>query len=233
MMHNNILNIDAKLKLLIFLIMLYFTVNLVGVPMAYKLIEIGPIIGPGGLAVLPLLFLIEDTIVELYGYKISRFLIWLIITSTIIFTFASVAITHLPSPSYWHLQSYYETVFDPLLKSGPSAVLAIFVSRFINIILMSKWKFLLRGKYFWLRSVLATLICSIFALSIFFVLSFGGKEPLSAIKIFFLSDIAVRLGYIMIGGIPVSFLVSYLKTKLGLDVMDDQINFNPFSLNTK
>jgi uncharacterized integral membrane protein (TIGR00697 family) len=233
MQNNSIFNIDAKLKLLFLLVMLYFTINLIGVPMAYKIIVIGPLIGPGGLSVLPLIFIVEDIIVELYGYKVSRYLLWLILLSTIIFTLACVAIVHLPSPNYWHLQSSYDTVFNPILKSGPSAVLAIFVGRFVNIILMTKWKIMLRGRWFWLRSVFSTLIGSTLALTVFFILSFWGRVPFNVIQELFFSDIAVRLGYVMVGGIPVAFLVSYLKRKLNIDVYDDHVNFNPFSLDTK
>jgi uncharacterized integral membrane protein (TIGR00697 family) len=233
MQNNSVFNVDAKIKLLFLLSMFYFTINLIGVPMAYKLIVIGPLIGPGGLSVLPLIFLVEDIIVELYGYKVSRYLLWLILFSTMIFSFACVAIIHLPSPDYWHLQNSYDTVFNPILKSGPAAVLAIFVGRFVNIILMTKWKIMLKGKSFWLRSVFSTLIGSTLALTIFFILSFWGKVPFDVIQKLFFSDIAVRLCYVMIGGIPVSFLVSYLKTKLGIDVYDDHVNFNPFSLDTK
>ncbi len=230
---SSIFNMDAKTKLLFFLSMLYFTINLIGVPMAYKLITFGPLVGPGGLSVLPLIFLIEDIIVELYGYKISRYLLWLIVLSTIIFTIACVAIVHMPSPSYWHSQISYEIVFDPLIKSGPAAVLAIFVGRFVNIILMTKWKIMLKGKSFWLRSVFSTLIGSSIALLVFFVLAFWGRVSFSIIESLFLSDIAVRLGYAMVGGFPVAFFVSYLKRKLGIDAFDDQVNFNPFSLDTK
>jgi len=229
---NTVFNFDVKLKVLFFLAMLYFTINLIGVPMAYKLIAIGPLVGPGGLAVLPLVFLVEDTIVELYGYKVSRFLLWLILASTIIFSMSCVAIIHLPSPNYWHLEESYTTVFNPILKSGPAAVIAIFFGRFINIILMTKWKILLKGRYFWVRSVFATLIGSSLALTVFFILSFWGRVPFHVIESLFISDMAVRLSYIIIGGIPLTFIVSHLKQKLGIDVYDDHINFNPFSLDT-
>lgn len=227
---NNLVQFNAKLKVLLLLIMLYFTINLIGAPMAYKIIKIGPLIGPGGLVVLPFIFLIEDIIVELYGYQISRFLLLLMLASTLLFSMACVWITHLPSPSYWHLQKAYDTVFNPIIISGPSAILAIFIGRFINIILMSKWGIMLRGKHFWSRSVLSTLAGSLLALSVFFLLSFLGTVPFSVIERLFLSDITIRLSYAIIGGIPVALLVSYLKRKFRINPFDDYINFNPFSL---
>lgn len=230
---NTVFNFDEKIKLLFFLGMLYFTINLIGVPMTYKLITIGPLIGPGGLSVLPLVFLVEDMIVELYGYKVSRFLLWLILFSTMIFSIACVAIIHLPSPDYWHLEDSYKTVFDPILKSGPVAVVAIFCGRFINIILMTKGKILFNGRYFWLRSIFATLIGSSFALTVFFILSFWGRVPFSVIETLFISDMVVRLSYTIIGGIPLTFIIGYLKMKFGIDVYDEHLNFNPFSFDTK
>ncbi len=233
MQPNNALNFDKKSKVLGFLTMLYYTINLIGIPVTYKLIAMGPLVGPGGLAILPFIFLLEDIIVEIYGYKVSRYLLWMIFASTIIFSLAVVFIVHLPSPSYWHSQANYDAIFDPILKTAPAAVLAMFIGRFANIILMTKWKILLKGRFFWLRSVFSTLLGSAIALAVFFLLSFWGSVPIIVIEKLFLSDLIVRLSYTIIGGIPVAFLVSYLKRKLGLNVVESNINFNPFSLDTK
>lgn len=233
MQPSNTLNFDKKAKVLWFLTMLYYTINLIGIPVTYKLITIGPLVGPGGLAILPCIFLLEDIIVEIYGYKVSRYLLWMIFASTIIFSLAVVFIVHLPSPGYWHSQANYNAIFDPILKTAPAAVLAMFVGRFSNIILMTKWKILLKGRFFWLRSVFSTLLGSAIALAVFFLLSFWGSAPITVIEKLFLSDLIVRLSYTIIGGIPVAFLVSYLKRKLGFNVVESNINFNPFSLDTK
>lgn len=230
---SNLLNFDAPFKLLHFLAMLYYTINIIGIPVMYKIIVVGPLVGPGGLVILPFIFLLEDIIVELYGFKVSRFLLWLVLASTIIFSLLTVWIVHLPSPTYWHKQEIYNIVFDPILKVGFSSVLAVFVGRFTNIILMTKWKIMMKGRFFWIRSIFSTFIGSALALAVFFGLSFTGTVSLKAIETLFLSDIAVRVGYTVIGGLPVAFLVAYLKNKIGLDTFEKGLDFNPFSLNTK
>lgn len=227
----NIFRNDLSFKVFYMLSMLYFTINLIGIPVTYKLITLGPLTGPGGLVILPLIFLIEDIIVEIYGYKLSRFLLWLILSSTIIFSLVIYIIVQLPSPAYWHLQQSYADVFNPTLKSAPAAVLAIFSGRFLNIILMSKWKILTIGKYFWLRSVFSTIIGSSLALSIFYVISFSGGHTFSEVKTLFFSDIIIRVCYTMIGGIPASIIVRYLNSKLNINHNDKTLSFNPFSLN--
>src|SRR3990167_4365545 len=96
----------------LFLIVLYVTFSLLGTVLLYKLVEVGPGLAPGGLFFLPFVLLIEDVVAEVYGYKISRLLLWFVFLSMVIFTAGTALIIHLPSPSYWHLQPDFNQVFD-------------------------------------------------------------------------------------------------------------------------
>ena len=218
---------------LIFLIVLYVTFSLLGTVLLYKLVVVGSGMAPGGLFVLPFVLLIEDIVAEVYGYKISRLLLWFVFLSMIIFTIGALIIIHLPSPAYWHLQSSFDAVFDPMLRGAPSLILALMVSRFINIFLITKLKILVKGKYFWLRSIFSTLLGSAIGLIIAFGLAYGTSVSLVSFEKLILTDYFVRFLYAMLGGGPAWLFVIFLKKKESIDVYDVGTNFNPFKITLK
>lgn len=223
----------SGIQCLLFLSILYVLFNIIGEALVYKIVRIGPALGPGGILVLPLLFLVEDVIAEIYGYKVSRFLLWIILLMSILFAAICSFIVSLPSPTYWAYQQSYENVFYPILKVTPYATTAIFAGRFTNIYIITKFKVLTHGRFFWLRSIASTIFGTTVALSILFGFAFWGLVPLSGVVRLFVSDFLVRLSYSIIGGIPVTFLVIYLKAKLEIDVFDNGTNFNPFRLSNE
>jgi len=218
---------------LLFLIVLYVTFNILGTALIYKLVVVGPGLAPGGLFVLPFVLLIEDVVAEVYGYKISRLLLWLILLSSIVFTAGALIIIHLPSPVYWHFQPDFNAVFDPILHGAPAFMVAILISRFINIFLITKLKILVKGRFFWLRSIFSTMIGGFIGVIIAFSLAYGASVPLSGIEKLILTDYSVRFLYAVIGGGPAWLLVIYLKNKEKIDVYDVGTNFNPFKLSVK
>ena len=64
------------------------------------------------------------------------------------------AVIKLPHhPQFLSIQNAYEEVFGNLIRFVSAGFLAVLSSHFLNIYIFSKWKILLRGKYFWLRSI--------------------------------------------------------------------------------
>jgi uncharacterized integral membrane protein (TIGR00697 family) len=221
---------NASAQFLMLFTMLYVTFNLVGCALLFKVVQIGPGIAPGGIFFLPIVLLIEDIVAEIFGYKISRTLLWYILFSSLIFSACTIMVVRFPSPSFWHADSAYHTVFDPLLRGGPGLFFAVLVGRFVNIYAITKTKVLVRGKYFWLRSVLSTSVGGLVALMILCTLAYGNAVPFSDIKTLFVTDYLIRVLYAVLGGIPAAFIVIYLKKKYGLDTFDYNTNFNPFKI---
>lgn len=222
--------VTVKPQYLTFMTMLYVTFTLIGCPVLYKLIKIGFITAPGGLLPLPIVLLLEDIIAEVYGYRISRILLWYLLTSMLLFIFFITFIINLPSPGYWHNEAAFHTVLGPLSSGVPIMVFGIFCGRFSNLFVITKLKIFTRGKYFWLRSIFSCLVGDIVALTIIYNLAFWSL-PFSAKLHLFLSDMSVRVGYSIIGGFLGTYFVNFLKKKEGIDVYDLTTNFNPFKLN--
>ena len=218
---------------LLFLIVLYVTFNLLGTTLIYKLVVVGPGLAPGGLFVLPFVLLIEDVIAEVYGYAISRLILWLIVFSSIIFTILAFLIIHLPSPAYWHFQTDFNVVFTPMLRGAPAFMFAILIARFINIYIIAKSKIIVAGRFFWIRSIFSSMCGGLIGVFIAFLLAYGTSVPWVGIEKLILTDYFLRFIYATCGGGIAWLLVIYLKGKEKIDVYDVGTNFNPFKLSIK
>jgi uncharacterized integral membrane protein (TIGR00697 family) len=222
----------VKPQYLTFLLMLYITFSLIGCPVLFKLVQVGFIVGPGGLVSLPFVLLLEDIIAEVYGYSISRTMLWYILFSMLLFIFSIEFIINLPSPSYWSGESAYQFVFGALGKGVPIMVFAIFCGRFINLYTITKLKLLTKGRNFWLRSIFACFVGDIVALTIIYGIAFH-NVPFPEMVHLFLSDLFVRVAYSIVGGGIGVYIVKFLQKKEGIDVYDYKTNFNPFRLSLK
>ena len=223
---------DLKIKpqYLTFLLMLYITFSLVGSAILYKVIQIGPLSAPGGILDVPIVLLMEDIIAEVYGYRISRTLLWYTLFSMLIFIGCVELIVHLPSPGYWHGQSDYLYVFGNLDKGVPIMVVGLFCGRFTNLYVITKLKILVKGRYFWVRSIFSSLIGDLISLGIIYGIAFWSLPILDRFHMF-ASDISVRLIYSIIGGGIGVLIVRFLKKREGIDIYDRKTSFNPFRIN--
>ena len=218
----------VKPQYLTCLMMLYVTFTLMGCPLLFKIIHVGFINGPGGLVPLPLVLLLEDIIAEVYGYRVSRILLWYLLLSMLIFIFGSVLIVNMPSPADWHGEAAYQAIFNPLAKGVPIMVLGIFCGRFSNLYLITKLKVIMKGRYFGIRSIVSCLFGDLIALLIIYTFAFW-SFPFSVKAHLFLSDLSVRVIYSLFGGFLGVYVVRFLKKKEGIDVYDTETKFNPFS----
>jgi uncharacterized PurR-regulated membrane protein YhhQ (DUF165 family) len=101
----------------------------------------------------PFWYILGDIITEVYGYKISRKLFWSVIICQFLFALTTFFLIKLASPHYWNGKYAYQFVLGDLIKFSVVNFIAITIAWHINTKLFIKWKILLKGKYFWLRSI--------------------------------------------------------------------------------
>ena len=113
-----------------------------------------------------------DIITEIYGSRISRNILLSAFLIEIIFSFACYFLVHLNSPEFWKNEPAYELILGHLPRVVFSSALAVLISGYINIYFISRWKRLLYGKYFWLRSIGASWISEgvYSAVAVYFIL---------------------------------------------------------------
>lgn len=221
---------NTQYKCLTPLAMFYMTIKLITVLLIYKIVAIGSISTTAATIIIPIWFLTGDVIAEVYGYNISKQVIWGALLCQFIFVLICTLAIHLPSPADWNHQGAYDQVFGNLPRVVIASFSAIVCGAFVNAYIVSKWKVLLKGKLFWLRSLGASIIGEAVFVIIALSMEFVGVVPFTTliqlITVSFLMKIAVNPILI----IPSSLLVALIKKIENIDVYDYNLEFNPFKI---
>lgn len=175
--------------------------------------------------------IICDVVTEVYGYKIARQMLWSGIFAQFFMAICATLIMKAPYPTFWASNDAdYAVVLGPLLRSSISGFFAIFIGQFTNAYLVSKWKILLKGKYFWLRSVASSFIGDSLTVTIAILGIFIGRMPTHDLSDTLIPELIIMILFSLLASIPASFLAKFLKRAENIDPYDSGINFNPFKL---
>jgi queuosine precursor transporter len=210
--------------------MIYITFILSADVLIYKLIHVGSLVMTVGSFITPFWFVLADISAEVYGYQLTRRLIWSGILCGLVFTIIAASLIQLPSPEFWHYQPAYDQVLGKLPRIFIGSFAGVILGGFLNAYLISRWKILLHGKYFWLRSLgssgtgqlVFTLVTVLFDLT--------GVVPIPKIIQIITISLIIKISVEILLTLPSMFLVKYLKQLEGIDVYDYNINFSPFKL---
>ncbi len=221
---------NSQYKALTFLSMIYITLILAADVLIYKIVHLGSFTLTVGSLVTPFWFVMTDIIAEVYGYQVARRLIWSGIACGFLFTMICVTLIQLPSPEMWPHQPAYDQVLGKLWRVFIGSVLGVMIGAFINSYLITKWKILVKGKYFWLRSVGSSATGQLVFTAITLLYDLSGLLPFHQITQLILISFAIKLILTTLFAIPSTIIVYYLKKLENIDIYDYKTNFNPFKL---
>lgn len=110
-----------------------------------------------GFIVFPLSYILNDCIVEVYGFRKARLVIWLgFAMSLMAALFLNVAIW-LPGGADWHGQEAMEAVYGSVPRIMAASFLAFLCGSMINAYVMSRMKVASGGRNFSVRAIVSTL----------------------------------------------------------------------------
>lgn len=216
---------------ILYISMLFITVELSAVAVAYKMVSLNDIfeINSAATFIFPLTYCIGDIVTEVYGFNMAKALIWYSLILQIIFGVLTTIAIQLPSPDFWVNDSAYFIVFGSILRFILAGTVANFVSSVLNIYIVSKLKIPFEGKLFWLRSIFSTIIGGFIMVAIIMI-GFVGKDITSSqIWIMFKSTFSLEVLYAFTLAYPASVIAAFLKKKENVDVYDYNTNYNPFN----
>jgi uncharacterized integral membrane protein (TIGR00697 family) len=192
-----------------------------------KIISIGNITTiTGGIIIFPILYIINDCITEVYGFKKMRLIIWLgFLSSFLIVMFTQIAVI-LPSPEFWNGETAFNFIFGLTPRVFLASFIAFLFGSFLNALLMSKMKIASKGKHFSFRAIVSTVIGETTDSIIFFPLAFGGILPMKDLLTMIATQIFLKSLYeCLILPITIQF-VTYLKEAEGEYFDDADISYN-------
>lgn len=216
------------LKYYNFLSILYVALLILTIVIENRIVILGPINILSGSLVLPLTYSLSDAITEVYGYIKMRRLIWSSLIVLYIFSIIIFFILLLPGPANKAATHDYYIVFHPIILDVFTYSVAACASIFINSYLISKWKIIVKGRFFALRSLCSTALGEMIFIILWALLGFAYKFPWNQLIRLMIISYAIKIIYNLIAIVPTAMLVTHLKTKEQLDTLDIGINFNPF-----
>jgi len=187
----------------------------------------------GGTLTSPLVFILDDIITEIYGYKVARNVILSGFAAQTLFVLICCLVVSSPSPGFFQEKNTYYHILGPsLLRINVSGFVAYITANIINSYIIARWKILVKGKYFWLRSIGSSTFSE--ALYTFLAIIMMELNSIALIDIFRVASISflIKLLYSAIFAGPANVLVNYIKNKTGLDVYEFPKIFTPFKYKT-
>ncbi len=224
---------EPRLKLYTIFAGLFGVILVISATTSAKVFAIGPFTLPGGTILFPIVFIFNDILTEVYGYALSRRIIW-----TGLFCQALAGITYLivqvlPPASFWHNQGAYELIlgFAPRIMFG--GLISYFCGEFANSYILSRMKYKQGGlhglKQSW-RFVASTIVGEGVDTFIVMIIGFYGAIPLSALFTTMLTLYVVKVLYEIIA-LPFSTrFANWVKKVEGVDVIDtpETTKYSPF-----
>jgi uncharacterized integral membrane protein (TIGR00697 family) len=210
------------------LIILYVVIGISSLPLGYKLIQIGPFLLSAGALFVPFRFMLGDILSEVYGYKLASKQILNLILSSFIFSLSSYFIIRLPSPPYWHNEAAFQFVLGHLLYITTVAAIGILIGSNINMYIVSKLKYIMNGKYFILRSFVASITGELTQYIIVISLLYFRILSVEKILELIINDYLIQLILLSIAAVPSTMITYLLKKHENIDNNSIGVKFNPF-----
>ena len=198
--------------------------------LATKIIMIGPWSAPAGVLIFPIAYILNDVIVEVWGYQKARLIIWSGFGVNLIaalFFFIGIAV---PAAPFWKNQEAFATILGFTPRIVAASLLAYLTGSFINAYVMSRIKVKMKGKSFSFRAILSTLFGETADSMIFIAIAFSGIFPVSVILVMILTQAILKTAYEIIILPFTVLIVKKIKKIEGVDTFDQAISYNPFNI---
>jgi len=185
---------------------------------------------PVALMFFPLTYFFDDTLTEVYGFKLSRLVIWGGLACSAVLTLLATLTVAIPPAPIWHHQKAFALVFNSTPIIFLASALGYFVGEFCNSIILSKMKILTSGRWFALRIITSTSIGVGLDSMIFCFMAFSHILPTYLIWRMIITQYIFKVSYEILA-LPITYLLTgYLKRIDKVDYYDYKTVFNPFSL---
>ena len=193
--------------------------------MEIKTIQLGPLELTAGFIVFPISYIINDCMVEIYGFRKARLVIWLGFAANLLVVLLLQAGLLLPGTSEWTAQPAMETIYGTVPRMLGASFTAFLCGSMVNAYVMSKMKIGQGGRHFSLRAVASTVFGETVDSLVFFPIAFWGILPTSTIVALVLTQAGLKTLYEIIA-LPVTIrVVRVLKRREELDVYDYNVSY--------
>lgn len=183
-----------------------------------------------GLVLVPIHYFLCDLVTEVYGFRVSRVMIWAAMACIFCGVAAIQWAVRMPCAQLFTDQSAFATVLGFNLKFFIAGMIGFLTGEFSSAALISRIKMLTNGRHLWFRMLVSTLIGTVVNATLFPVIAFWGRLDTSVIGSIVGFEIVSRM-FVAVLLLPVFYgCAAYLKQRDAVDAYDYGCSLNPFSL---
>lgn len=146
-----------------------------------KTVDIGPLTITAGVIVFPVSYILNDCIVEVYGFAKARLVIWLGFGMNLLVSLLLQLGIILPGAPSWHGQEAMEIIYGAVPRIFVASFVAFLCGSMVNAYVMSRMKLSAgahassdKAKGFSLRAIVSSLWGECVDSAIFFPIAFAG-----------------------------------------------------------
>lgn len=217
-------------KFILVLAALYINIIILSNTIGGKLTVLFGVHFPAVLYAFPLTFILSDILTEVYGYTITKNIIWLGFLSNLITVSAIFLVGLAPSSAYWDYQDSYYHIFHTSYRISLASFLAYIGGEFLNAYILSNLKKLTNGKYMWARIMIASAISDFADSLIFCTIGFILLLPLADILKMIMIQVCFKLTYELLASPLTCKICKYIKANESIDVYDYGVKYNPLRI---
>lgn len=194
-----------------------------------KLFMAGTIALTGGVVIFPVSYILNDCIVEVWGYKKARLVIWTGFAMNFFVVAMAQIVRLLPAAPFWDGGPHFDYVFAMAPRVTLASLLAFISGSTMNAYVMSKMKVASGGRRFSVRAVVSSIAGETVDSLIFFPIAFWGmgcREMLTLMA----TQIILKTAYEIVILPLTNVVVRKVKKYEGVDTFDSNISYNPFKI---
>ena len=178
-----------------------------------------------GLLVFPISYVINDCIVEVWGFKKARLIIWSGFAMNFLVVLLGLIATILPPAPDWNGNEHFNYVFGLAPRVAAASLLGFLVGSFLSAIVMSKMKVASKGKNFASRAIWSTVVGELGDSLLFFTIAFTGIIPFKVMIVMLFTQVVLKTAYEIVILPITSRVVKKVKEIEGVDVYDENISY--------
>lgn len=198
-----------------------------------KIVVLGPFTFDGGTLLFPLSYIFGDILTEVYGYSVSRRVIWIGFAAAALFSIVVWIVGLLPAETEWSARAgmdAYNAILGSSMRIVIASLIAYWAGSFTNAFVMAKMKVMTQGKWLWMRTIGSTIAGELVDTALFVTVAFVFDMSWPVLLSIIVSNYLFKVGVEVLFTPATYAAVSWLKKHEGVDTFDTQTDFNPFRL---
>ena len=184
---------------------------------------------PAAVIVFPISYILNDCLSEVYGYRRARLVIWMGFLMNFFVVLVTQLAILLPGAVFWDGDEAFRAIFGAAPRATIASLLAFLAGSTLNAWVLSRMKVLQKGKNFWLRAILSSLVGECADSLIFIPIMFWAMG-LKAVLTMMVCQVSAKVLYEIVILPVTKMVVTRVKRREGIDTYDTNISYNPFKI---